>query len=163
MSTKQVLYTGGHVITTQDVLDEIALAISLSGCPLRCKNCHNAFTWNPRFGVLLTDELLEELIAKNKYISCVLFYGGEWQLERLLELISIVKKHGLSVCLYTGLMLEEIKLSKKELLSVLDYIKVGRYIEEKGGLNKKGTNQRFYRILNNGKSLEDWTNRFHQS
>ena len=163
MSTEQFLYTAGNEITAQDVLDEISLAISLSGCPLRCKNCHSAFTWNPKFGTLLTNELMEELITKNKHISCVLFYGGEWQLERLLELISIVKQHNLSVCLYTGLTLEEIKLNKKELLSVLDYIKVGRFIEEKGELNKKSTNQKFYRVLNNGEKLEDWTSRFHQS
>ena len=71
--------------------------------------------------------------------------------------------------------------TKMELLSVVDYIKVGRWIEEKGGLNKKTTNQRFYKVVNNGIGeqkqspsyevieindnikLIDWTSRFFQS
>ena len=102
-------------------------------------------------------------------------------MNRLMELIGIVKNNGLKVCLYTGLMLEEIVKTKMELLSVVDYIKVGRWIEEKGGLNKKTTNQRFYKVVNNGIGeqkqsplyevieindnikLIDWTSRFFQS
>ena len=92
--TKQVLYSSSNYITTQDVPDELALAISLSGCPIHCKGCHSAFTWNPFFGELLTDDMFRNIIKKNKYASCVLFYGGEWQLERLLELIDIAKAAG---------------------------------------------------------------------
>lgn len=156
-----ILYSSDWQITTQDVPDELSLAISISGCPLHCKGCHSSFTWEPTFGQILTDDLLKYLIKKNKYISCVLFYGGEWRLKRLLELINIVKQSNLKVCLYTGLMLEEVKQTKKELIDVLDYIKVGRWIAEKGGLNKKTTNQRLYKI-ENGK-LIDFTNKFFQS
>ncbi len=155
------LYFSDYQITTQDVPDEIALAISISGCPLHCKGCHSSFTWDPKFGEELTDEIFKSLLAKNKHISCVLFYGGEWVLPRLLELISMAKNKNLKVCLYTGLMLEEIKQTKKQLLEALDYIKVGRWIAELGGLNKKTTNQRLYRIANN--KLEDITNLFHQA
>ena len=155
------LYTSSNVITTQDVPDEISLAISISGCSLHCKNCHSSFTWEPDFGEILTDEKMEYLIKKNKYISCVLFYGGEWKLERLIELMKIVKKYNLKVCLYTGLILEEIKSTKKELLDIVDYIKCGRYIEELGGLNKKTTNQKMYRIDNG--DIIDITNKFYQS
>ena len=181
MAFDNVLYFSDNQITTQDVLDEISLAISVSGCPLHCKGCHSSFTWDPKFGEELTNDKLEQLIKKNKYISCVLFYGGEWQMNRLMELIGIVKNNGLKVCLYTGLMLEEVVKTKMELLSALDYIKVGRWIEEKGGLNKKTTNQRFYKVVNNGIGeqkqspsyevieindnikLIDWTSRFFQS
>ena len=148
MAEKEFLYSSDYQITTQDVLDEISLAFSISGCPLHCKGCHSAFTWNETFGQELTNDLFRKILAENKYASCVLFYGGEWRLKRLLELIGIAKSNGKKVCLYTGLMLEEVKASKSELFNVLDYIKVGRWIEEKGGLNKKTTNQRFYRILN---------------
>lgn len=172
---EEKLYSSDYQITTQDVLDEIALGISISGCPLHCKGCHSAFTWDSKFGEELTDEKLEKLIVKNKYISCVLFYGGEWKVKRLIELIQIVKKYNLKVCLYTGLMLEEIKQTTPELLDIMDYIKVGRWIEEKGGLNKKTTNQRFYKITHDNKNkqdnnlvinnntLMDWTDRFFKS
>ena len=188
MEFNSELYFSCSEITTQDVLDEISLSISISGCPLHCRGCHSSFTWNSNFGEKLTNEKFELLINKNKYISCILFYGGEWQIKRLLELINIAKQHNLKVCLYTGLMLEEIKQTKIELLNVLDYIKVGRWIEEKGGLNKKTTNQRFYKIINENNKNEsenkqcnksddlkyknitisnikliDWTKRFFQS
>ena len=88
----------------------------------------------------------------------MLFYGGEWQLERLLELIKIAKEYNLKVCLYTGLELEKVD---KKLIDVLDYLKVGPYIEKLGGLNKKTTNQKMYKI-DNGK-LTDITNKFYQS
>ena len=156
--TKQVLYSSSNYITTQDVPDELALAISLSGCPIHCKGCHSAFTWDPFFGELLTDDMFRNIIKKNKYASCVLFYGGEWQLERLLELIEIAKEYRLKVCLYTGLELEKVD---KKLIDVLDYLKVGPYIEQLGGLNKKTTNQKMYKI-ENGK-LTDITNKFYQS
>ena len=156
--TKQVLYSSSNYITTQDVPDELALAISLSGCPIHCKGCHSAFTWDPFFGELLTDDMFRNIIKKNKYASCVLFYGGEWQLERLLELIEIAKEYRLKVCLYTGLELEKVD---KKLIDVLDYLKVGPYIEQLGGLNKKTTNQKMYKI-ENGK-LIDITNKFYQS
>ena len=156
--TKQVLYSSSNYITTQDVPDELALAISLSGCHIHCKGCHSAFTWDPFFGELLTDDMFRNIIKNNKYASCVLFYGGEWQLERLLELIEIAKEYRLKVCLYTGLELEKVD---KKLIDVLDYLKVGPYIEKLGGLNKKTTNQKMYKI-ENGK-LIDITNKFYQS
>ena len=146
-NNQQVLYSSNYQITTQDVLDEIALAISISGCPLHCPGCHSSFTWNPTFGEKLTNELLQTLIDKNPHISCVLFYGGEWRIDRLIELIDVVKSNNLKVCLYTGLMLEEIKNTHRHLLHKLDYLKVGRWITEKGGLNKKTTNQKFYKII----------------
>ena len=156
--TKQVLYSSSNYITTQDVPDELALAISLSGCPIHCKGCHSTFTWDPFFGELLTDDMFRNIIVKNKYASCVLFYGGEWQLERLLELIDIAKEYRLKVCLYTGLELEKVD---ETLINSLDYLKVGPYIEQLGGLNKKTTNQKMYKI-ENGK-LIDITNKFYQS
>ena len=156
--TKQVLYSSSNYITTQDVPDELALAISLSGCHIHCKGCHSAFTWDPFFGELLTDDMFRNIIKNNKYASCVLFYGGEWQLERLLELIEIAKEYNLKVCLYTGLELEKVD---KKLINSLDYLKVGPYIEKLGGLNKKTTNQKMYKI-ENGK-LIDITNKFYQS
>ena len=156
--TTQVLYSSSNYITTQDVPDELALAISLSGCPIHCKGCHSAFTWNPFFGELLTDDMFRNIIKNNKYASCVLFYGGEWQLERLLELIDIAKEYKLKVCLYTGLELEKVD---KKLINSLDYLKVGPYVEQLGGLNKKTTNQKMYKIENG--QLTDITNKFYQS
>ena len=62
-----VLYFSSAFITTHDVPDEIALAISLSGCPLHCKGCHSAFTWDPKFGEELTNNKFTSLLDRNKY------------------------------------------------------------------------------------------------
>lgn len=120
---------------------------------------------------------LKERIEKYKgMISCVLFLGGEWHYETLKELLIQLKQeyNELKTCLYTGLDLTELYELEKQygidsqnhceisgnqliikntkthhsILGYLDYIKVGRWIEELGGLDSEKTNQRFYKIRN---------------
>ena len=67
----------------QEVPGEISLALSISGCPLRCKGCHSTETYKTNFGTELTDTELDRLLEKHKHISCVLFYGGEWEISTL--------------------------------------------------------------------------------
>ncbi|VEI46772.1 organic radical activating protein [Actinobacillus equuli] len=66
--------------------------------------------------------------------------GGEWLPEQLIPLLSYCKQRGLQTCLYTGLERDELSA---ELLSQLTYLKTGRWIAERGGLNSLTTNQRF--------------------
>jgi len=134
-----MLYYSYPQIVLQEVPDEIALALSISGCQLGCKGCHSSETFNPTFGSQLTPEILQALISKNKHISCVLFYGGEWNPGELLELFEVVQSNNLKLALYTGLDYEEVPPS---LLPPLHYIKVGRYIAELGGIGTPTTNQR---------------------
>ena len=138
-----MLYYSHPQVVFQEVPNEISLALAISGCPLGCKGCHSSHTWQPTYGQALTAAEFQRLIDKNKYISCVLFYGGEWQLECLLALIRIAKDNNLRVCLFTGLDYDQVP---QQLLTELDYIKVGRYIEELGGLKSHTTNQRFLRL-----------------
>lgn len=146
-------YTG---ITLYDIPDEISLGITLNGCPLRCEGCHSAETRDPTFGVPLTTTVLEDLIKNNGYISCVLFYGGDWNPEVLIKYLEVVRNIGLKVALYSGFCLK--KFNRSGLLPYLDYIKVGPYREKLGGLCSSKTNQRLYKIDND--SLLDITDRF---
>ena len=73
-------------------------------------------------------------------VSCVLFLGGDWDPE-LLTFLKIAKDFGYKTCLYTGNT-----DANTELLSYLDYIKTGPYIEELGGLTSKNTNQKFIKL-----------------
>lgn len=125
----------------QEIPDEIALAISISGCKLACKGCHSPETWKINYGQELTKEIIENLTKKHKYITTVLFYGGEWFKDKLLEFNNLIKSKGLKTALYTGLYLDELD---SEIMFAFDYLKVGRYIEELGGLNSSSTNQRLY-------------------
>jgi anaerobic ribonucleoside-triphosphate reductase activating protein len=137
----EVLYFSHPQITVQDVPDEISLALSISGCKLKCHGCHSAFTWNEQYGKELTDKSMLDLLYKHKHISCVLFYGGEWKSNRLLELFQIVKSKNLKICLYTGLEFSKVpELIKDQ----VDYLKVGRYISNLGPINQKGSNQKIF-------------------
>lgn len=173
-------------ITFQEVPNEISLSFLIAGCPLRCKGCHSADSWratskanevnetvkskihpiNSNTKNQLTKEYLETRIKQYQdMISCVLFLGGEWEIEKLIELLQTVKNTNpsLKTCLYTGLELDEIvEFIKQEINEVnknadigwkyifennlLDYLKTGRWVRELGGLDNKNTNQRFYKV-----------------
>ncbi|OOH88034.1 anaerobic ribonucleoside-triphosphate reductase activating protein [Pasteurellaceae bacterium 15-036681] len=131
-------------VVFQEVPNETSLAFLITGCPLGCKGCHSAESWKKGSGSILSPEYLtQRLNTYQGLISCVLFMGGEWQAEPLLTLLKIVHQQGLKSCLYTGLELAEVP---SEILAELDYIKTGRWIAERGGLNSLTTNQRFINL-----------------
>ncbi len=152
------MYFSNIQIVFQEVPDEISLAFSISGCNLKCKSCHSKETWNPYYGNFLNEIDFEKKIKKYKnMISCVLFYGGEWN-KNLINYILIAKKENFKIALYTGLELDSIT---EEIKINLNYIKTGRYIEDLGGLRNKNTNQNFY-ILENGKIKEKINYKFQE-
>ncbi|AKO44979.1 anaerobic ribonucleoside-triphosphate reductase activating protein [[Haemophilus] ducreyi] len=128
-------------IVWQEVPRETSLAFLITGCPLGCKGCHSSDSWKAGSGQILTESYLAECLAKyDRLISCVLFMGGEWHLQKLLSLLKLVKAQGLHTCLYTGL--EQFELPA-DLLAELTYLKTGRWIAERGGLTSLTTNQHF--------------------
>ena len=152
------LYYSYPQVVLQDIPDELTLALSISGCPLRCKGCHSSFTHNPKFGNILTDQELHQLIQKNKYITAVLFYGGEWNPTRLIQLLQIPKEYNLLTALFSG---HEPNQINKQILQHLDILKVGPYIQELGGLTSPQTNQRYIdpkAYLTTGKEILLFTN-----
>lgn len=133
--------------TFQEVPDEISLALSISGCKLRCKGCHSKESYPENYGNELTKDELNRLLEKFRHTTCVLFYGGEWNMPCLKELILHVKQKGLKCCLYTGMPLS---FFKDDFIHMIDFIKVGPYIERKGTLNNPNTNQKFFEIKTDG-------------
>lgn len=138
--TQSKLYYSYPQIVLQEVPGEISLALSISGCKLACKGCHSTETWNPLYGSPLTSTSLLSLITKHKHISCVLFYGGEWEPLTLTYFLKLILAHNLKTCLYTGQELQDIPQS---ILDNLSFIKTGPYKEHLGGLGSPNTNQRF--------------------
>lgn len=126
----------------QEVPGEISLALSISGCQLKCKSCHSNETWDKNFGEVLDEESIDNLLKRFKYVTCVLFYGGEWNILKLINIIDYIKsvRPELKICLYTGY---ELNFFKEEFIKRLDFIKTGKYIEELGGLDNSNTNQKF--------------------
>ena len=126
-------------IVFQEVPNEISLCFSITGCQVGCKGCHSTELWNKNFGQPLTNTNFQHWV--NKYqglISTVLFMGGEWQKDCLIEKLILAKKQGLKTCLYTGENDVNDEISKH-----LSYVKIGKWDPNQGGLNTPNTNQKF--------------------
>lgn len=131
----------------REIPGEISLGISISGCILHCKGCHSRELWEDR-GVNLDVKELKRILKEHPGISCVLFLGGEHKIEALMELFEYVKTNTkYKVAWYCGLdMLPKGKIS---ICRNLDYVKVGHYDQELGGLDSPTTNQRLYQLNHN--------------
>ena len=128
-------------VTFAEIPDQICLCINISGCQFRCPDCHSKYLWEDT-GTELTPEVLDQLIVNNPGISCICLMGGTE--EEILHLLKSSKKiWNLKRAWYTGQ--SEIP-NNYALLMLLDYIKVGPYIAEKGPLTSETTNQRLYKI-----------------
>lgn len=128
-------------IVFDEVPDEITLAINISGCKIRCKDCHSKYLWE-NIGTELTSSTVDALIKNNQGISCICFMGGEYNdLKFILD--HIKNNYKLKTAWYTG---EKDLPKDNKLFNLLDFIKVGPYIKELGNLNSPTTNQRMYQI-----------------
>lgn len=137
-----------------EVPGEIALGISISGCLIHCNGCHSRELWEDK-GTPLTVEELQRLLGAHKGITCLCILGGEHDIDSLIELFMYAHKR-IKTAWYCGLdMIPEDKLG---IMQYLDFIKLGHYDHELGGLDSSTTNQRFYKV--NGKELVDITNKF---
>jgi len=137
--SKELDYSAEQIVW-QEVPGEVALAYTITGCPVGCKGCHSVDSWPVGSGSPLTDEHFQQRLQKYRgLITCVLFLGGEWQPAALLNLLKQVKREGLETCLYTGY--DTVSLALREQLT---YLKTGPWIAAQGGLDSPNTNQRFY-------------------
>lgn len=139
-------------ITFREIPDEITLCINISGCPIKCQDCHSKELWND-IGNELTEDKLISLIKENPGITCVCFMGGDSNYKSLQELIESVKnlKQNLSIkiAFYSGrndIQYIIDNCNDASWINNLDYIKVGSFIKELGGLDNPNTNQRLYAI-----------------
>lgn len=146
-------------VVFREVPDELTLAINISNCPVKCPGCHSSYLAQD-IGEPLDYAALAALIESNPGISCVSFMGGDAEPALVREYALWIKSQykGLKVCWYSGRELEKVKQN----LDVLDFIKVGPYIDEYGPLDSPTTNQRFYLInqTQDGPKLVDWTKKF---
>ena len=131
--------------TFTEVPDEISFCINCTCCPLRCKGCFEPWL-QENTGKELTIEKLDNLIQTHKYCTCICFMGGINDYHYLLLLLMHIKQNypTLKTALYSGENFVSPLVS-----NYLDYYKIGPYIEEFGPLNKKTTNQKFFKKENN--------------
>lgn len=133
-------------VTFQEIPDEITLCIAISGCEIHCKDCNQKSLWKDE-GKELTREELNRLINSNKGISCVCFMGDGENMAKLWYYTKIAKENcNLKTAMYVGKDLITTMKDYGFFLNCLDYLKVGSYISNLGGLDSKTTNQRLYSI-----------------
>jgi anaerobic ribonucleoside-triphosphate reductase activating protein len=105
------------------------------GCNLNCKGCWNKDTWSFKENILYSPTDLLNLILKYKNdIEGITILGGEPLLQKgdLLEFVNLIKeKTDLTIMLYTGFEKSEFTTLDKEIISEIDILIAGRYIDEK--------------------------------
>ena len=144
------------LVSFQEVPDEISLCINLSNCPNNCIGCHSPWLKQDT-GTKLDVNSLFDLINNNRGITCICFMGGDSDPVELNELAFAIKlrsDYPYKVAWYSGkdYILPGIDIDN------FDYIKIGPYIEEKGGLNNPDTNQKMFKIGKDG--IINITNKF---
>ena len=122
----------------QEFPDEISLLINISNCPFHCPGCHSPELWED-VGIELTYGRLDNLIKTNKGITLVGFMGGD---PVLVNSLAAYIKHNYDI--KTGWYWGGETVPKEINEINFDYIKLGPYIEELGGLDNPNTNQRMY-------------------
>lgn len=128
-------------IVFQEVPNETTLALNISECPHHCPGCHSSYLAEA-VGEKLTKEWLTALLERYPYITCVSIQGGDRHYHEVMQVVQWIKEHGFKTCWYTGFS----QLPEDMSLAYMDFVKIGPYKQELGGLRSKTTNQRFYRI-----------------
>jgi len=135
----------------------VRFVVFLSGCPLRCKCCHNPDTWDMSAGkVYSAEEIVEKAVRYREYFGKdggITLSGGEplLQAELCREIFSLCKEVGIGTCLDTsGFVLTD---EVRNLLSLTDRVLLDikyttdREYRENVGCSMEGP-LRFLRYLN---------------
>lgn len=136
-------------VTFQEVPNKVSYFFEIAGCPVQCKFCHSKHLWDENNGVELTEEKFITILETEakEYVDCILFMGGEWCKDSLVNYLGIAQKKGFETCLYTGLTNVPTEITSK-----LTYLKTGPFIPQRGGLDSPTTNQNFIEV-STGKNL----------
>lgn len=132
-------------IVFQEVPNETTLVFNITGCPHHCEGCHSKYMWEYT-GNYLENDYLNIISEYKSFITCVCFMGGDQNIEELNRCSINIKKlfPNMKICIYSGL--SNIDPFKDMIVNnLIDYIKIGPYIQSLGGLDHKTTNQKMYK------------------
>lgn len=140
----------GYSIVLQEVPDEISLAINITGCPYACDGCHSPHLQEDR-GKPVKEDIFRLIEEYKDQVSCICFMGGDYAPEELAKLIVEIRMFcNLKIALYCG---DDNPSNVLWLLA--DYIKIGHYDKECGGLSDPNTNQRMYKLYSTWYDITD--------
>lgn len=159
-------------IKQYDVANGLGIRVSLfvSGCTHHCKNCFNKETWDFHFGNPFTEAEIEKILEylKPSYVSGLSLLGGEpFEPENQPGLLPLVKKvketyPEKNIWCYTGYLFDEDICGKmmdqvpetRELLSYIDVLIDGPFIEERKNLKIRFRGSDNQRIIDVKKTME---------
>jgi anaerobic ribonucleoside-triphosphate reductase activating protein len=143
----------------------VGVSLFVQGCPFHCKNCFNSDTWDFNGGKEWTEEIKDKFmkLIDRPYIKRVSFLGGECladqNLDEVLKLVKQIRNSypDKTIWLYTGFewnslmskicqptfpdkdfeRIIEIHKKRKEIISNVDVLVDGEYIDEQKDLSLK--------------------------
>ena len=150
--------------------ESIGIALFTQGCPFHCFNCFNPETWDFNKGNKWTEETQKEFLrlAERSYIDRISFLGGEPLAEQntkdLLILVKILKDKfpTKKIWLYSGFTFEKIFnsteenfLLRQQILSYVDVLVDGQYIDELKDYSLRFRGSSNQRIIDVQRSLKE--------
>ena len=147
-----------------DIANGVGVRVSLfvSGCTHHCKNCFNSETWDFDYGKKFDDDVQDTIIKmlSPEYIAGLTILGGEpfepSNQEALLPFIKRVKEKlpQKNIWMYSGYTYEELTVSSRarcqhtdEILSLIDVLVDGRFVEEKKKITLKFRGSENQRVI----------------
>lgn len=146
-----------YCIALQEVPDEVSLVFNISGCTHHCPACHSKYLWEDVGSKLNKKEIDKCLEPYKDLITCICFMGGDQDILTLNKLCAYSQSLGYKTCVYSGF--KDVKLFSP--YTNINYLKMGPYEDDKGGLNRPTTNQIMYKVIDG--RLKDITYRFQTS
>ena len=148
----------------------VRVSLFVSGCRNHCKNCFSQQTWAFDYGEPFTEATKQELIEElaPSHITGLTILGGEpFEPENQKDLLPLIKavREALpdkTIWMYTGFTFEELhgdtrgncSLLTDEILSNIDVLVDGRFIEEKKNLRIRFRGSENQRIINMKETLQ---------
>ena len=145
----------------------VRVSLFVSGCRHHCKNCFNREAWTFDYGEPFTDAVQDDILnaCDNRYIAGLSLLGGEpFEPENQQPLVGLLKAFRArfpekTVWCYSGFTFEELIGGRAgecatELLSLLDVLVDGRFVEEQKDLALLFRGSANQRILDVPRSLE---------
>lgn len=158
-------------IKKRDIANGIGVRVSLfvSGCTHHCKNCFNKETWDFDYGEKFTEQTKSEILQmlKPDFVNGLSLLGGEpfeaQNQHELTKLLRAVKAEypQKDVWCYTGYLFDKHLLSESrartqytdEMLSYIDILVDGPYIEEQKDISLQFRGSKNQRIIDVKQSL----------
>lgn len=170
---KGIFIVNVAAIKKNDIANGVGVRVSLfvSGCRHHCKNCFNKEAWDFNFGKKFTSDIMEEIMSalEKNFISGLTVLGGEpFENENLDGVFAVVKEcrkrfPQKNIWCYTGFDFEKDFLSGEgerhqkiiDILSQIDVLVDGKFIEEKKDLSLLFRGSSNQNIIDVKKSLKE--------